>query len=142
MWLDSRQMLALLGDQKVTIASFVGLLFYGAFMVIRRGTTSSRLKAIIIFGCAAVWLLVVIIGMIPGDFAQWSSLAVFLFAIGIEGSKSPRAPSTVASEHNVQTARRSAGRRPSEAAGPMDNTDRDTPSPIHTESVTGTCLSH
>lgn len=135
-------MLALMGDQKVTIASFVGLLFYGAFMVIRRGTASSRLRAIIIFGCAAVWLLVVIIGMISGDLARWSSLAVFLFAIGIEGSTSPRAPSAVASEHGTRTARRSPGRRPSVAAGPMDKTDGDPPSPIHTESVTGTCLSH
>jgi hypothetical protein len=44
---------ALLGDQKVTIASFVSLLVYGAFMIIRRGTTSNRLRASIIFGCAA-----------------------------------------------------------------------------------------
>ncbi|MBA2935234.1 hypothetical protein HZF05_14190 [Sphingomonas sp. CGMCC 1.13654] len=141
MWLESRQVLALLGDQKITIASFVALMFYGAFMIIRRGTALSRLRAIIIFGCAAVWLLVVITGVILGDLAQWSSLAVFLFAIGVEGGTSLRAPSTVASEQNPQTAKRAAPRRPLVAEGPMDNAGCDTPS-FQNEIVTGSCLSN
>jgi hypothetical protein len=142
MWLESRQFLALLGDQKVTIASFVGLLFYGAFMLIRRGTASSRSRAIFIFGGAALWLLVVMIGMIPGDLSQWSSLAVFLFVVGIDGTASSRASSVRTCKRAGRTAERATPPEPSVAMELSGDADGFGPPSFHPESIIGPRLSN
>ena len=140
MWLESRQLLALLGGQKVTIASFLGLLLYGAIMIARRGSRSNRLRAIIIFGSATASLVVVLLGLIPGDLSQWSSLAVFLFAIGIEGSS--RASVGAGLSRKYRVADRATSRDASVAAQ-TDRTSRgERHLPFHSESLTGPHLSN
>ncbi|PXA84805.1 hypothetical protein DMC47_39300 [Nostoc sp. 3335mG] len=90
MGLEARRILALIGDQRVTIAAFLGLLLYGAVLLVGRRSRSGRVRAILIIGGAALWLLATATVFITGDLARWSSFAVFLFAIGVEGGTSIR----------------------------------------------------
>jgi len=83
-------MLALAGDQRVTVAAFLGLLLYGTALLLGRRSRSGRIRALLIIGGAALWLLCALTAIILGDLARWSSLAVFLFAIGVEGGTSIR----------------------------------------------------
>lgn len=84
MWPESRRFLTLMGDQRVTFAAFLGLILYGAVLAMRSDDRLGRLRAWLIFCTAALWLAAAVIGLIAGDLARWSSLAVFLFAIGVE----------------------------------------------------------
>jgi hypothetical protein len=76
MWYESRRILALIGDQRVTIAAFFGLLLYGSALLASRSAQSARVRALLITGGAALWLLAAMIAIIPGDLASWSSFAV------------------------------------------------------------------
>ena len=91
MWNESRQILALIGDQAVTIAAFCALMVYGSALLLRSDTGSDLLRALITLGGAALWLLSVSAGLLENDLARWSPLAVFLFAIAVDGRATSRA---------------------------------------------------
>jgi len=118
MWNESRRILALIGDPRVTTAAFAGLLLYGTVLLVRRESRSGRVRACLIIGGAALWLLAVTSAIIAGDLARWSSFAVFLFAIGVEGRTSSRPMRSGAP----------SGRRPVPVAGRVP-ASRDTPAP-------------
>lgn len=90
MWNESRRIFALLGDPRVTVVAFMGLLLYGVVLLARRESRSGRVRAVLIIGGATFWLIAATSAIISGDLARWSSFAVFLFAIGVEGRPSPR----------------------------------------------------
>ena len=60
------------------------LLLFGIALLLRRETGLDSVPALGILGIAGLWLSLVTLGMLHGELARWSPLAVFLLAIGIE----------------------------------------------------------
>jgi hypothetical protein len=81
---ESRQILALLGDQSVTIAAFIGLLVYGIALLARSASGPDLGRALMILCIAMLWLACASTGIFGRDLAPWSPLSVFLLAVGLE----------------------------------------------------------
>jgi len=87
---ELRQILALMGDQAVTIAAFAALFAYGVRLLSVSAAGIGRLVALLILGSSTAWLLLAVTGIIRQDLANWSPAAVILLAIGIEGRAASR----------------------------------------------------
>lgn len=90
MWSESRRLLALVGDQVGTITAFCGLMAYGVVLLLRVRTRADRIRAFVTLGGSMLWLMCVSAGWLHNDLARWSPLAVFLFAVAIDGRTSSR----------------------------------------------------
>lgn len=84
MWIEARHVMAIVGDDVVTVVAFCALLLFGVTLLIRHGAGTDRIAAIGILCVATLWLLFVMAGILRGDLARWSPLSVLLLAIGIE----------------------------------------------------------
>lgn len=82
---ELRFILATMGEETVTIASFAALLLYGLVLFAMTNGSIGRFAAILVFGSSATWLVLVALGPIHDGRAGWSPVAVILLAIGMEG---------------------------------------------------------
>lgn len=80
-----REVLALMGDQRVTLAAFGGLLAYSLILLASADAWSGRVSALLLLCSTLTWFVLVLAGRLQGDLANWSPLAVLLLAIGREG---------------------------------------------------------
>ena len=88
---ELRHILALMGDQAVTVVAFAALLAYGMALLSANGGGIGRLAALLLIGGSAIWLLLAMTGIIRSNLANWSPAAVMLLAIGIEEKAASKA---------------------------------------------------
>jgi hypothetical protein len=81
MWGEVRHALAMAGGPGGTIGAFCALLLYGLVSLIRCDADISRLSAGILLSVAALWLSLVLLGILKSGLAHWSPLAVLLLVL-------------------------------------------------------------
>jgi hypothetical protein len=91
MWIEARQFLSLLGDDRVTVIAFGAIILFAVHLFTSSQTPAERAWSIAILAIATLWMLCAIAGLLGKTMASWSPLAVLLLALGNEASRN-RAP--------------------------------------------------
>lgn len=103
MWIEARQFLSLLGDDRVTVIAFGAIILFAVHLFRNSQTPAERAWSIAILAIATLWMLCANAGLLGKTIASWSPLAVLLLALGNEARRD-RAPGA-----EQASARRSCG---------------------------------